>query len=168
MNARLHGARLAIGAVLLVGSACTRTAPATAAATDSAVVVSMERGPCRGFCPEYRVDVHANGTVRFDGRRNVTSTGAHTRSVSPATVQSLLDGIAASGFATADSAYMYGRPVCGRYATDLPVVTVTAQVASRMKTVQRDPGCSGAPAFLKTIEARIDSVAGTSAWVGTR
>lgn len=161
-----------LAAVLLVsGSACARTTPAASAGGDSAVVVSLERGPCRGFCPEYHVDVYADGMVRFVGRKNVANAGVQTRTVSAAMVKSLLDRIASSGFATADSAYMYGRPVCGPYITDLPVVTVTAQVASGMKTVQHDPGCSGAPAFLKSIEARIDSVAGTSAWVtggGTR
>lgn len=164
MTARHFIQRVATVLLCSVAIACTRQGAATAGG-DSSMVASLERGPCRGFCPEYRVEVYQDGTVKFDGRKNVKSTGPSTRTIAASEVQALLRTIGATAFASADSAYTYGRAVCGQYYTDQPVVTLSAKVGSAMKTVQRDPGCNGAPAYLKALEARVDSVAGTSAWI---
>lgn len=157
-----------VGAVLaLVTTACRRTEAARAsdAAPEGAPVISLSRGPCRGTCPVYRVDLYENGAVRFDGAQHVARLGVQSGSVRSAEVRALLDAFAASTFGAADSAYVYGSASCGQYATDLPVMTLTARVQGRLKTVQRDPGCRGAPDFLRTLEARVDSVAGSARWI---
>ncbi len=155
----------AAATVLSMGSAvaCSRT-PQPAAA-DSSIVASLTRGPCRGFCPEYRVDVYRNGTVRYTGTRNVSSAGAQSAAISPDSVRALAQAIRSSDFARFDSAYTYGSAGCGRYVTDLPVVTLVADMGTETKTVVHDPGCSGAPGFLRILAARIDSVTGTSRWI---
>jgi hypothetical protein len=150
---------------MLLLAACARTpAPATGGA-DSSLVASLSRGPCRGFCPVYRVDVYGDGAVRFAGEQNVRQAGAQTSSVSAERVQRLEQAIARSGFASMDTAFVYGNAACGQYYTDMPVVTLAARVGGRMKTVRHDPGCRGAPASLRTLEAQVDSIAGTAVWI---
>lgn len=144
--------------------ACSRNAPAGSGA-DSSLVASLERGPCRGFCPEYRVEVFESGRVTFDGRKNVKTTGMRTSSVSADAVRDLLRAVGATAFASADSAYTYGSSNCGQFYTDQPVVVLAARVGTRLKSVTRDPGCNGAPGYLKTLEARVDSLAGTMALI---
>jgi hypothetical protein len=151
------------GTVRDTSSAGAGTTRGTAA--DTALVASLERGPCRGFCPTYRVDVYADGRVKFDGTRNVQSTGPQRKTISSQSVQGLARAIESSGFASADTAYMFESPGCGQYHTDLPVSVLSARVGARMKTIRHDPGCQSAPGFLKSLAARIDSVAGTSLWI---
>ena len=151
--------------MIALNTGCTRGAQPVSDQSSLSPVVSLERGPCRGRCPEYRVELYESGKVLFEGRRNVSSTGAQAKTVSVSKVRELMRAIAASQFATVDTAFIYGSATCGQYHTDLPVVMFSAKVGSRMKTVHHDPGCLGAPGFLRTLEAQIDSVAGTSLWI---
>lgn len=166
-GARAAAVRLASLAGLVAGlttaTACTSAQQASAG--DSSVVASLTRGPCRGYCPEYRVDVHRNGAVTFTGGRNVSSTGAHTVTIPGDSVRALTQAIRSSGFAGFDSAYTYGSAGCGRYVTDLPVATLTVDTGAGMKSVVHDPGCNDAPGFLRILGARIDSMTGTSRWI---
>ena len=165
MTRRIRYAHLIGFTMMAIGTGCTRGAQPVSNAGDSSLVATLERGPCRGRCPQYRVDVYENGKVLFDGRQNVSSTGAQSGTASVGRVRELMRAIATSGFATVDTAFVYGSANCGTYYTDLPVMTLSAKVGLRMKRVQRDPGCQGAPGFLRTLEAQVDSVAGTSRWI---
>ena len=147
------------------GTMSDTSSSTVATSPDTTLVASLERGPCRGFCPAYRVDVFADGRVRFLGERNVERTGAQARTIPLTAVHALMREIESSGFAAADTAYVHESPGCGRYHTDLPVSVLTARVGTRMKTIRHDPGCQGAPGFLQTLQARVDSVAGTSLWI---
>ena len=148
---------------IVFGSACARAQQT--AAGDSSIVASLSRGPCRGYCPEYRVEVYGNGNVAFNGTRNTGSTGAQSATIPLDSVRALSQAIRSSGFSKFDSAYTYGSAGCGQYVTDLPVSTLTAETGTGVKSVVHDPGCNGAPGFLRILAARIDSMAGTSRWV---
>lgn len=165
--------RLSVAGIALLSVACRGRSTATRAesgAADSGSAISqaavrLERGPCRGFCPEYTVELFDDGTVRFDGRRNVQMSGAQQSRIPAAAVKALRESIASSVFATADTAYVYESAGCGRYATDIPVNVLTVRLASSHKSVRRDGGCQGAPAALAALEARVDSVANTRQWI---
>jgi hypothetical protein len=153
---------------LLVGVAgCGPRAPQVPApdSTPAAgTVVTLERGPCFGTCPVYRVSLAGDGRVEFVGTRFVSREGTVTSRVAPERVDRLVRSLGASGyFALADD-YVSDAPACGRYATDAPTVVISVRTAARDKTVRHDHGCVGAPAELTRMEQLIDSVAGTTRW----
>ena len=164
-SAPRDGAAAADTAVAGGGVSAVVTTDANADAPDSTLVASLERGACRGFCPEYRVDVLADGRVRFVGTCNVVAWGAQESRVSREAVTGLAEAFRASGFATADSVYEMGSAGCGTYYADLPVAVLSAPAGTGLKTVRHDPGCQGAPKYLRALAARVDSVAGTAKWI---
>jgi hypothetical protein len=165
----------AAGAMLLswwLLAACARTAPVPETRVQSpgesreAGSVSLERGPCFGSCPVYKVTVDRTGGVRFEGRRFVANTGVSTGTVSPAVVDSLLEELSAAGYFELADAYRAGEPGCERYATDLPTIVTEVRSGERLKRVEHDRGCADAPEVLSRLESRIDEVAGSARWIG--
>ena len=161
--------------ILLAASlgACHGSTPATtpapddaAARDDAAPAVSLERTPCFGSCPVYRVTISRGGMVRFEGKRFVADTGTDSAQVAKGAVDSLLAELDRGGFYDFEEQYVAGAPGCGLYATDLPSAITSVDDGSRSKRIQHDRGCSDAPQALATLENRIDEVAGTARWTG--
>ena len=67
--------------------------------------MSLERGPCFGTCPVYKVTIERTGAVRFEGKRFVADTGVSTGTVSPARVDSLLAELDREGYWQLADAY---------------------------------------------------------------
>ena len=141
-------------------------APAPDAVSSSGTTVTMERGPCFGTCPVYRVSLSADGMVEFVGTRFVSRVGTDTARVGPAVADSIMRSLDAAGFFTLADAYVPDAPACGMYHTDAPTVTISVQASGRAKTVRHDHGCVGAPRELTRLEHLIDSVVGTTRWTG--
>jgi len=155
---------------LLVGlGACGPRAPRPPAPDAEAAPgtkVSLERGPCFGTCPVYRVTLSGDGLIEFVGTRFVSRVGTDTARVAPEVVDSLLRSLEAGGFFSLADAYLPDAPACGRYHTDAPTVSLAVQATGRAKTVRHDHGCGGAPEALTGFERLVDSVAGTARWIG--
>ena len=154
--------------------ACHGSAPAPApapaeavvAASDTVPAVTLERTPCFGRCPVYRVTVARSGLVRWEGRRFVADSGLDSVTISAGAVDSLLAELARGGYYGFEGRYMSGAPACGLYATDLPTVVSSATDGRQSQRVEHDHGCTAAPRALAALEQRIDSVAGTARWIG--
>lgn len=166
---------VAIAATATVLAACT---PAQNGTVDTAgrpvdVVsadshISMQRLPCYGTCPVYNVSIAANGTVTFQGERYVDTTGTATRTIDPGAAAALMKHLTEGGFFDFARRYTYNEKECGLYHTDAPRVILTMRVDGRENTVEHDYGCNGAPATLRDLQARVDSVAGVERWIGQR
>lgn len=157
--------RVCLALVFLALPGCKQKTQLNTDAVDSSLVVSLERGACRGRCPVYRVEVYGDGKVQFDGKQYVGSMGTQNGTVPVADVQALLKEIQSSEFSAMDTSYVMGSAGCGQYYTDLPMSILSAKVGAQMKTVHHDPGCQGAPRFLQTLAAKVDSVAHTAQWI---
>src|SRR4051812_20510121 len=140
--------------------------PAPEAASSGGTVVTLERGPCFGTCPVYRVSLEGNGKVDYAGTRFVTRVGSDTARVTPDEVGRLVDSLDAAGYFALADEYVSNSPACGRYATDAPTATISVRSGGRSKSVRHDHGCVGAPKALGGMERLIDSVAGTARWTG--
>ena len=151
--------------LIVSGAACKKPAAVDATTLDSSLVASLERGPCHGTCPVYRVELYGDGRVRFDGRQFVGSMGAKNGTTTVGAVQDFMRSVAASEFATADTSYVMGSRGCGAYATDLPTSILSVKVGAKMKTVQQDFGCRDAPKFLRTLAAQLDTATRSSTWI---
>jgi hypothetical protein len=158
--------RLLLGLALMAVSGCAPRGLAVGQVDpNDPVALRLERGPCRGFCPVYVVEVTEAGRVRFDGQRFVGDSGRRNRSVSPEAVRALIGRVAATRFATTDTAITPEHMRCGRYIADLPSAAVSARTNGTLRTVRFDRGCEGAPRFLDSLATAVDSVARTAPWV---
>jgi uncharacterized protein DUF6438 len=146
-------------------SAAGPTADAGQAGGDSAVRITLERGPCFGTCPVYSVTLDGSGAVLFEGRRFVADTGISTASVPRARIDSLVAELTTGGYFDFAERYIAGEPGCVQYATDLPSVITEVRARGQSKRIEHDHGCMEAPKALTALEGRIDSVAGVARWI---
>lgn len=130
--------------------------------------VTMQRLPCYGTCPVYSIEITADGTVTFTGERYVDSVGIRTAAIAPDTVAALVEELVAHDFFDFADRYTDGAQECGSYHTDAPGVILTLRTGGRVKSVEHDHGCGGAPPALRRLQDRVDSVAGVERWIGRR
>ncbi|OQW63120.1 MAG: hypothetical protein A4S17_07305 [Proteobacteria bacterium HN_bin10] len=123
------------------------------------VQITLSRGVCFGFCPEYTVTVSGAGEVRYEGRRFVNVVGQRTATVSREEVARLVRRFDEIGFDSLRDAYR-------SQVTDLPTYVVSITRDGRTKTVV-DYGGTGAgmPSAVRELQDEIDRVAGTAQWV---
>ena len=157
----------------LAVAACTpgRGAPPVSERPDPAVaatsmVVSLERTPCFGSCPVYRISASPSGLVTFEGKANVLRIGADTGRISAQHVDALLLELHRAGYFTFADRYALSEPTCGHYATDSPTAISSATFRGRTKRIEHDYGCAGVPGALTILEKRIDEVLGSGRWTG--
>lgn len=140
----------------------------------SDVAMTLERGPCFGFCPVYTVTVRGDGTVQYTGESHVATTGPQTGSVTQDEALALLNEFYRADFMALRPEYREETVAAlgpdglvhveSRSPTDMPTQTVTLQLGSWKKTVV---DYWAAPLGLKALEEAIDKAANTQQWVGT-
>jgi hypothetical protein len=156
---------------LLLTSCTTRKtiSPAAEDATtvaDTVPVITLERTPCFGGCPVYRVSVTQAGTVQYEGKAHVRRLGSAGGQIPAERVDQLLSELERAGYFSFAGRYTSAEPTCGRYATDSPSVITTVRFRGLTKRIEHDYGCGAAPGALVVLERRIDEVLNTSQWTG--
>lgn len=123
------------------------------------VEITLVRGVCYGFCPDYTVTINGNGQVRYTGRRFVNAVGERTATIPAEDVARLVARFDEIGFTRLQDAYRAN-------VSDLPTYRVTLTRNGQTKTVL-DYGGQGAgmPATVRELQNEIDRVAGTAQWV---
>jgi hypothetical protein len=133
--------------------------PASSAAYDpQSVVIGLERGPCFGTCPVYRVTLYGDGTVRYDGKDHVRVKGSQAAVIAEEKVKELVGQLEKSGFFSLQDAYIEVS------VTDAPTVVLSAAVDGKKKRVRHYLGDFKAPKALEALESKVDEVAGTGRW----
>jgi hypothetical protein len=160
MNANIH--RLAIVLLVVAAPACGDTAPAAPNST-APIVVNLKRTACYGHCPIYEVTVHADGTVEYDGFKDVVVKGRKIGHLSPAEMKSLDDAFATAKYLDLDG--KYDERDCYDM-TDHSSAVTSYHLGDRTKTVDHYQGCRRAPKELTTLEQRIDEIVGSARWTG--
>jgi hypothetical protein len=146
--------------VLLVAAGCQGRQPPV----PESFTVRLERGPCRGNCPEYSLTIAADGAVRYDGLRHVATAGAAIGTVPRDSAVALMREVEALGFFRLPDRYDAGDPACGPYIADLPAVVIAVRRGDVEKKVAYDPGCAAAPPGLGVLAARMDTMARITRW----
>ena len=165
--------RTATLALLLMTVACAPRKPAESA-SDSAsgaeggtdAAVTLERKPCFGGCPVYRISVSREGIVSYEGQAGVRRVGAASRRIRPEQVKALVSELERAGFFSLAPRYTPADSACGRYSTDSPTAVVSVNTGDRTHRVEHDYGCSSAPGGLVAIQRRIDEALGSAEWTG--
>lgn len=123
------------------------------AAGDS-LFFSMERTPCFGRCPAYRIQVYRSGHAVYEGMSNVEKEGMHQARIGMDTLRALLEEAERIGYF--DLADKYDGPV-----TDLP------STHFRMVSGERDKAIVArykVPAELKAFGVFVDERLLPVAW----
>ena len=115
----------------------------------------------------YKVSVSGDGTVTFEGERNVDSVGTYVGHLDAGAVKALGQAFADAHYA--DMRATYDHTNCPEYATDLSRVLTSITTAEGTKRVDHDLGCGGqGPAQLVELYKKFDEIVGTAKWVGRR
>jgi hypothetical protein len=147
---------LAVFVAIALG-ACTT--PGVSPPDSGPVRITLERGVCFGFCPDYTVTITGDGQVTYEGRRFVNVAGRQTATVPAADVQRLLARFDAVGFDRLQDEYR-------AHVTDLPTYIVTLERNGRTKRVLDYGGVgAGMPEAVRDLQAEIDRTANTACWV---
>src|SRR5262249_19118242 len=131
-------------------------------AADSIV---LERGPCFGTCPIYRVSITRAGDVHFILLSRPDSGRVRQRHVKPEDFHSLMT-VAVWGrfFSLPDT--IVGHPqYCPTSLTDLPSATLSIFLPNRHKSIEDYGGCLWAPFILRQLEKAVDETAKTRGWL---
>lgn len=162
-------AAVALCGLALAGCAANGAVPDSSAATPDAAPaftrVTLERKPCFGTCPVYRVAVTEDGAVVFEGLQHVDSVGRFAGRIDAQRVAALARLFDEHDYFALDDRYAYGEPNCPQYGTDAPTVITSITSGDRSKRVEHDLGCAGVPQRLHDLERGIDEIVGTSRWI---
>jgi hypothetical protein len=150
-----------------IGAQTPRVSPA---GVDSLV---LERTPCYGTCPAYRLSITQLGRVSFASRNLGEAERSMRDSISGQRFTDLLSLADRLGFDILPDSIAADPALCPDRATDHPTAIVTIFKGGHRKAVVDYHGCFAAvdhsevPALsrLRNFEAMIDSVAGSARWV---
>jgi Domain of unknown function (DUF6438) len=121
--------------------------------------ITLTRGVCFGFCPDYTVTINGEGAVTYTGRRFVNVTGEQHATIERAQVQALLAEFDRVNFMSLQDSYRAN-------VTDLPTYRVSLTRNGQTKTVVDYGGLSaGMPEGVRHLQDEIDRVANTGRWV---
>ncbi len=108
---------------------------------------SIERQPCFGTCPIYKIRVFKSGYVVYDAVKWVAEEGTFHTTIGPDKMQEIYDKAKASGYFEMNDAYN------NKMLTDLPVVITSVHAYQQNKRIKNR---YQAPAKLKEYEAWLD------------
>lgn len=112
-------------------------------------LVSLETGPCFGFCPVFKLEVPNNGLVRYEGKKFVEKEGRDSFQLTGAELRQLKDKI--------KSVNLWQYPdMIKTDVVDAPFATLTAYEADKSKTVR---GSIDRPAPLLELEGLLKDLA---------
>ena len=152
--------------LLMVGIALVGCSTSLSAAqnipTYPDLLILMERGVCFGTCPIYKITIHADGTVDYEGVKFVKIEGKRTAQISPEQIKNLVTAIEDIRFFSLEDEYAPN-------ATDLPSIKLSITLDGRSKTVWHYGmiacGAEKATEDLCKFERQIDEAVNSGQWV---
>ena len=122
--------------------------------------VTLERTPCYGPCPAYRVAVLGTGEVEYFGEAHVDKAGRHTWRISRRRLDRLAKAFEEAGYFRLEYDYT------SREFTDAPrCLTSIEYEDGSFKSVDHYHGDSEAPGALTELEDEIDRITGTERYI---
>jgi len=128
------------------------------------LLISLERTSCYGNCPAYKLTIHGDGRVEYEGTANVKVTNKKEGHVQPGDLKKIL---AAFDKANYFSIKPYTDDTCTcTLCTDMPTAITEIRAKEKSHRVEHYYGCRCAPRELWEVEQEIDRVVGTEQWTG--
>jgi hypothetical protein len=133
-----------------------------------ALEVTLERSPCMGMCPTYKVTVHGDGSVSWIGIANVEAIGERGGRIGRKQLDVLDRTLTSIRFFELDDQGNLPAPRSFRFSmcTDTSHAIVTAKRGNQLRRID-DPQC-GEDLPVEKLELLIDRIANTASWIGER
>jgi hypothetical protein len=160
---------------------CWRSAAPPKPEEPSGFEIVMERTECLGTCPAYIVKLDGEGRVRWRGTKHVNALGDRKATVPPKRIKEIERKLVEVRFFERDEngELPDPGPICVRegntgscsWSRDITICSDTsiARISVRrgtQKHVVQNAHCTESP--LDDLEALIDDIARTTAWIGER
>ncbi|MEP6849988.1 MAG: DUF6438 domain-containing protein, partial [Acidobacteriota bacterium] len=141
----------------------TPIAAATPFSISKDLLITLERGPCFGRCPQYTVTISADGKIEFEGKTNTKVIGKASGKISENDLKELVTAFEKINYF--DLKERYTDDACPEVATDMSSATTSFQSNGKQKTVFHYHGCvtkdthESYPPGLNLLENKIDDIA---------
>ena len=128
--------------------------------SDADLLITLERTPCHGTCPVYKLTISGNGEVIYEGHNFVAVEGEQTESLSPTQIQDLVTAFEQANFFSL-------RDYIDNNAGDSQSVITSITMDGKTKTVNHYYGDNRAPQELFDLESRIDEITNSKQWTSS-
>ena len=121
--------------------------------------ITLSRSGCYGTCSTYEIEIHGDGTVLYDGKAFVGTTGRKRVKISQPSLVKLVDAFRKADYFSLADGYVSG-------VTDLPTCASSISFDGLSKSVLDYVGRDvGMPPGVSDVEAAIDLLSEASKWV---
>jgi len=129
--------------------------------------ITLERGPCFGTCPIYKLTITSDGSVTFDGKRFTKTTGIATGNITATDFRALVSEFEKINYFSLPDAFTPQTKNCPNAMTDMPSANTSIRLKGQSKNVYHYYGCGtqGVLPKLTALENKIDEVVGTQKWI---
>ena len=121
------------------------------------IYFTMERTPCFGTCPAYKLTIYDDGSALYEGRRFAPREGRYIGKVDPSKMEALYDMASSRGFFGMEDLY-------DSNITDLPSVIIRVHAHGQDKQVRSR---HGAPQAFKTFAQEAEQALADVEWTRT-
>lgn len=156
--------RLLVLVILIAGcDAGAKPTPPPPLVREHVLLASIDRGACYGTCPVYTLAVYRDGTVEYEGKLYVKTTGKAAGTVTDEQMAAL------DKLFTSDHYLAYDSKYTSYDVTDESSARTAYRPpgARETKTVDHYAGDSKAPESLTKLEDRFDAIVQSERWIGT-
>ena len=138
----------------------------------------LERFPCLGTCPSYRLAIGADGRVEYEGigyfntlevvsdRPDARRLRRDTTRLAASDVETLMAAFDRAWSRWLPNQYVPWRRACPSASTDAPTLAIVRERGSQRDTLQVYYACPYVPARIHRLGIHIDSVVGVTRWLG--
>lgn len=123
----------------------------------NSLVITIERESCRGFCPAYKMTIYGDGTVDYEGKRNVDNIGQFQKKVSKSKVKELLKAFQEANYMNLENEY--DDPSIADAVAVFTSIKFTDKADGKEKTKSIKNRVKG-PEALTKLQDKIDSIVG--------
>ncbi|MFC1910581.1 DUF6438 domain-containing protein [Chloroflexota bacterium] len=123
------------------------------------VIITLERTACKGTCPVYKLTIYGSGTVVYEGKDYVKTTGNKESGISVDKIEQILSEFKNIDYFSLHDSYVQ------RVITDAPSVITSIKVGGETKTIIHYHGDLNAPDALEALEDKIDEIVNSDQWI---
>ena len=121
-------------------------------------IITLERTACFGVCPVYKLTIHGDGRVIYEGIRCVRIEGTRTTTISENKSEQLMTEFQKIDYFSLKDSYEEHN------ATDMPSAFTSLTIDGKTKTVRHYHGDFSAPKKLTELENQIDQIINSDQW----
>jgi len=130
-------------------------------------VITLERTPCFGTCPSYKLTIYDDGKVEYEGRDFVKLKRKAEGQITKAQLEELIREFERIDYQNLADDYTLGSKNCPHGWTDNPTAVTSLNWKDKKKTIRHYHGCRGSDVLdqLTALEDKIDQVVNTKRWI---